>query len=124
MRPRSTTDGGFTLVEILVVIVILGVLAAIAWPVYSSQRAKAWETAVVSDLRNARTAAEAYAAGRGGGYDGLDVAALGRSGFVPTEAVSVTPFPSGETFHLVGSHAQMGQTWRFDSATGVITPEG
>lgn len=124
MRTRAARDGGFTLVEVVVVVVILGILAAIAWPVYSSQRAKAWETAVLSDLRTARTAAEAHAAGQGGGYDGLDVPALARNGYVPTQDVTVIPLPAGETFFLVGAHAQMDRSWRFDSATGVVTADG
>ena len=46
-------ESGFTLVEILVVIVIIGLLAAIAIPIFMNQRQKANEASLVSDLRNA-----------------------------------------------------------------------
>jgi prepilin-type N-terminal cleavage/methylation domain-containing protein len=51
---------GFTLIEILIVIVILGVLAAIAIPKYSQAKAKAYFTVMRTDLRNVMTAQEAY----------------------------------------------------------------
>ncbi len=53
-------DEGFTLIELLVVIIIIGILAAIAIPVFLNQRAKGWDSAVKSDLRNAATAQETY----------------------------------------------------------------
>lgn len=45
-------ESGFTLVEILVVIAILAIMAAIAVPAYLNQRKEAWKAAVREDITN------------------------------------------------------------------------
>jgi len=59
-RRLASADHGFTLIELLVVIIIIGILAGIAIPVFFSQRKKAVDKSVVSDLTNTALALESY----------------------------------------------------------------
>jgi len=70
MGQRSSEDSGFTLVELLVVMLILGVLAAIAVPSFLNQRDKARDAEAKAGARTAQTAMETYATDSGGSYAG------------------------------------------------------
>jgi type IV pilus assembly protein PilA len=76
LRERGNGEGGFTLVELLVVMLILGLLAAIAIPSFFNQREKAKDADAKSSVRTAQTAMETYATDNGGSYLGATAANL------------------------------------------------
>ena len=60
MFKKLNDSKGFTLIELMIVIAIIGILAAIAIPQFSAYRARSYNSAAQADLRNAATAQEAY----------------------------------------------------------------
>src|SRR5689334_4622836 len=59
-RRQGMRRSGFTLIELMIVVVIIGVLATIAIPKFANTKEKAFITSMKSDLRNLVTAEEAY----------------------------------------------------------------
>jgi type IV pilus assembly protein PilA len=59
---QKKNQKGFTLVELMIVVAIIGILAAIAIPQFTKYRARAQNSAALSDARNIRTDMEGFMA--------------------------------------------------------------
>ncbi len=60
MSPRNHKQAGFTLVELLIVVIILGILAAVVVPSFNSSSGEAKEAALVANLNAVRQAVSLY----------------------------------------------------------------
>lgn len=63
---KDSNEGGFTLVELLVVVVIIGILVAIAFPVYNNIVSHANRVTVEANLRTIESAVTQFSANNKG----------------------------------------------------------
>jgi type IV pilus assembly protein PilA len=112
LRERSGSESGFTLVELLVVMLILGILAAIAIPAFFNQRDKARDADTKASVRTVETAEETYFVDNGE-YTGTlaDLTAI-----EPTinDAPSTPTLSAGTRTYTVGIQSDTGTTFTLE----------
>ena len=116
---RESTSSGFTLLELIVVVAVLGILAAIAIQQFAIYRSRVVDAAMRSDLKNAALAMESYYG------EFLDYPATVNAilvGYRKTSGITLTiTVPSPSTFTLNAAMPNGTRTsFTFDSTTGLI----
>ncbi len=87
---------GFTLIELMVVVVIIGILAAIAIPNFISMEKKAKEASVKENMHTLDLALENYAVNSGGIYP-TGLADANFTGGLPNSALPNNPYTNSAT---------------------------
>lgn len=119
-RKTAMGEQGFTLLELIVVVAVLGVLVAIALQQFSLYRSRATDAAMRSDLKNAALAMESYY-GEFLDYP-ASVNALRLVGYRNTNGVTLTINVSSPSSFTLNAATPNGTqpSFTFDSTTGLI----
>jgi type IV pilus assembly protein PilA len=120
-RMNKKNEKGFTLIELMIVIAIIGILAAIAIPQFSAYRTRSYNSSAQSDVRNIATAQEAYYVDHStytNNYADLEGASYGYE-----QSANVTVASEGDAtgYVITGAHTSGDKTYELAGPGGSIT---
>jgi type IV pilus assembly protein PilA len=132
---RNGGEEGFTLIELMIVVVIIGILAAIAIPIFANQQKSAINAGLKSDVKNTNTNIMTYltknptAPDLAGAQTGPNSEAITTTGsakdlfkFVVTDSGTlITVTGKWDTYKIFGNNNRTGGLYSYNSATGVTT---
>lgn len=115
---KEETADGFTLIELMIVIAIIGILAAIAIPQFDSYRKKSYNSGAQWDIKNAAAAQEAY-------YVDYQTYATGPGqldgyGLSSTQDVDLTVGGGNDGYTLVAYHSKGDKTYTLRGPGGAL----
>jgi prepilin-type N-terminal cleavage/methylation domain-containing protein len=111
-------EEGFTLIELMIVIAIIGILAAIAIPQFAAYRVRGFNADAQTHVRNMATALEAYFADNQT-YNAT-VANLSVYGYTSVSNVPIAPGGAATTYSITASHVSGNRTFTLTGPGGVI----
>jgi type II secretion system protein G len=150
-RRNTTQQRGFTIIELIVVIVVIGILTAITIATYVGVKNKAFDTAIQADLKSVAAGMKAYKSATGNypttaaqistmqdgtgavitaaipktSHDGYDVTSPSASGDNVSRNLLVCVRSGGTNPQFgIAAYSRSGAVWFYLSTTGAITQSG
>jgi prepilin-type N-terminal cleavage/methylation domain-containing protein len=122
---RATADDGFSLIELLVVVLIVGILAAIAIPSLLNETTKANDSAAKTQVGTLQTTMKLFAMENSGSYAGASLTKLqaieptlrDRTTAIAKEVVS----PTTTGFTIESEAVGSGDVFKLESEDGAVT---
>jgi len=116
-------DEGFTLIELMIVVAIVAILAAIAIPQLSVHRTKSYNTAAISDLKNAAIAQEAYYVDNRRYTSDIGNLTLNPYNFYISQGINMAvSSATNEAYLMTAYHSAGNKTYTLSGPGGSIAP--